>query len=228
MIGIENTLSAVDLRSLLASATTRNIDKVVTEIEDHIDTIDDHNNDALPCSDIVEISKEKYQESFPTIAQVAGDGHCIIHSWKVGLENAGVPVSHAHHLLDAAIDEIVENINFYQDFVDGDMMEQLTEYRSLGMYQSEVVDMMLYALANATRISCDVLSVRDDRVQTISITPRGEQPNTTIKVFKLGAHYDGVAHVENSKEGRYQNNSALLHSVPIVGLAMPIQSVLSG
>ena len=70
MIGIENTLSAVDLRSLLASATTRNIDKVVTEIEDHIDTIDDHNNDALPCSDIVEISKEKYQESFPTIAQV--------------------------------------------------------------------------------------------------------------------------------------------------------------
>ena len=159
---------------------------------------------------------------------VAGDGHCIIHSWKVGLENAGVPVSHAHHLLDAAIDEIVENINFYQDFVDGDMMEQLTEYRSLGMYQSEVVDMMLYALANATRISCDVLSVRDDRVQTISITPRGEQPNTTIKVFKLGAHYDGVAHVENSKEGRYQNNSALLHSVPIVGLAMPIQSVLSG
>ena len=46
------------------------IDKFVDKIEGHIDTIDDHNNDALPHADIVEISKERYQDNFPLIAQV--------------------------------------------------------------------------------------------------------------------------------------------------------------
>jgi len=51
----------VDLHSLLASIHTDNIDKFVTENEDHTDTIDDHINDALLRSDIVVISgKEKY------------------------------------------------------------------------------------------------------------------------------------------------------------------------
>ena len=54
----------------LASTPTDNIDKFVTENEDHTDTIDDHNNDALLCSDVVISGKEKYQESFPTIARV--------------------------------------------------------------------------------------------------------------------------------------------------------------
>ena len=59
--------------------------------------------------------------------------------------------------------------------------------------QSTVVDLMVYALANATQTTCIVLSSRDGEVRTTRIEPReGIDANHTIHVCKFGPHYDAV------------------------------------
>lgn len=55
---------------LLRSFDQQIIKEAATYIEDIIDDIDDHNQDASPCKDIVTVSEGKYKESFPKSAHV--------------------------------------------------------------------------------------------------------------------------------------------------------------
>lgn len=54
----------------LLSFDQQKINEAITFIEDLIDDIDEHNQDANPCKDIVTVSKEKYEGSFPKSAIV--------------------------------------------------------------------------------------------------------------------------------------------------------------
>jgi len=72
-------------------------------------------------------------------------------------------------------------------------MKTYPTYALLHNYQSTVVDLMVYALANATQTTCIVLSSRDGEVWTTRIEPReGIDANHTIHVCKFGPHYDAV------------------------------------
>ncbi len=133
-----------------------------------------------------------------SMVSVPGEGHCILHSVQVGLQSAGCQSLSSQSILDKAVDEIVENISFYAGFADGDIMEQLAEYQSLGNYQSTVGDMMLFALANAFKMRCIVLYVQDGKVRTTTILPRNNQTSIDIQVCKMGAHYEGVSRLSHN------------------------------
>ena len=137
---------------------------------------------------------------------VPTDGHCILHSWKVGLQAAGTTV-YSHMSLPA--NEITHNSSFYSDFIEGSLTEQL---RELGDYNSIVVDMMLHALANATSTACEVISAYNNHIRTTEILPRAGNPvRGQIQVCKLGAHYDGIMH--SDRDG---NGSDLMNTITTV------------
>lgn len=130
--------------------------------------------------------------------EVPPDGHCIIHSWRIGLEEAGDESIGTEDLLRCATTEILNNISFYKEFLPNeDLKRQLESYALLHNYHSAVVDLMIYALANATCTTCIVLSARFGKVRTTKIDPReGVVSSQIIRVCKVGAHYDAV--VDNS------------------------------
>ena len=121
------------------------------------------------------------------------DGHCVIHRWRMGLAEVGTKMEH-EELLQLAVTEISDNLHFYSEFLPGeDLSSQLEAYALVHNYQSTVVDLMVYALANATNTTCIVFSVLDGEVWTTKIEPRpGNEANHTIHVCKFGPHYDAV------------------------------------
>ena len=126
--------------------------------------------------------------------QVPPDGHCIIHSWRIGLEEAGSVFNNTKDLLDCGIKDILKNLSFYKEFLPNeDLKHQLEAYALLHNYHSAVVDLMVHALANATCTTCIVLSARCGEVRTTKIDPReGKASKYIIRVCKVGPHYDAV------------------------------------
>ena len=67
---IENWLMFNEIPKFLLSFDKQSVSEAITFIEDLIDDIDDHNQNANPCKDIVTVSKERYDESFPKLALI--------------------------------------------------------------------------------------------------------------------------------------------------------------
>lgn len=125
--------------------------------------------------------------------EVLPDGHCIIHSWRLSLAEAS-SMMEEKDLLQLCVTEISNNLVFYSEFLPNeDLSRQLQAYVLLHNYHSAVVDLMVYALANATCTTCIILSAKHGAVRTTRIDPRqGVQSNHIIRVCKIGAHYDAV------------------------------------
>lgn len=121
------------------------------------------------------------------------DGHCIIHSWRMATAETGADIDHKD-LLHLGVTEILNNLDFYSEFLpDEDLKCQLLAYALLRNYHSSVVDLMVYALANATSTTCIVLSAKDGAVRTTQINPReGVKSKYVIRVSKIGSHYDAI------------------------------------
>ena len=79
--------------------------------------------------------------------EVPPDGHCIIHSWRMGLKETSTD------LLHLGVTEILNNLAFLPN---EDLRRQLEAYALLHNYHSAVVDLMVHALANATSTTCVV------------------------------------------------------------------------
>ena len=93
--------------------------------------------------------------------EVPPDGHCIIHSWRMGLAAQGAKMEQ-EQILKLGVAEISANLGFYGEFLpDEDLKCQLEAYALLNNYQSTVVDLMVYALASATHTTCILFSARD-------------------------------------------------------------------
>ena len=164
------------VRRLACIACATEMSQIETKDDDSIDTLDEH----------LYIHGMKRVDAPP-------DGHCIIHSWRMGLADVGTKLEH-EDLLQLAVTEISDNLCFYSEFLpDEDLSSQLEEYVLLRNYQSTVVDLMVYALANATNTTCIVFSTRNGEVRTTKIEPRqGNEANHTIHVCKFGPHYDSI------------------------------------
>lgn len=124
--------------------------------------------------------------------KVPPDGHCIIHSWKKGLQQTSTEFE--CDLLHLGVTEILNNSDFYGEFLPSeDLRRQLEAYALLHNYHSAVVDLMVHALANATRTTCIILSAKDGEVRTTKISPReGVKSSNVIRLCKIGPHYDAV------------------------------------
>ena len=70
LMKLENWLMFNEIPKFLLSFDKQSVSEAITFIEDLIDDIDDHNQNANPCKDIVTVSKERYDESFPKLAFV--------------------------------------------------------------------------------------------------------------------------------------------------------------
>ena len=140
--------------------------------------------------------------------EVARDGHCILHSWKVGLLEAGVRCT-VDDLLSGSVADIMNNILFYKEFLPNeDLEKQLQYYAVLRDYDSAVVDLMVYALANATCTTCIVLSVQSGQVNATKISPRQQESSKrTIRVCKVGNHYDAVLQCTSDVSAVAGNNN---------------------
>lgn len=128
---------------------------------------------------------------------VPGDGHCMLHAFSLGLREKDDHSDYSVTALSTQIrEEILGNIEFYSQFV-GDkdrLVSDLDSYINDNKYDSEVVDLMLHALATVTNTSVSVLGVHEGQVQTLIIDPRGGGSKRTIFICKIGMHYDAILH----------------------------------
>ena len=70
------------------------------------------------------------------------------------------------------IDEISQNMSFFEEFLPNeDLLSQLQAYIHLRNYQSTVVDLMVYGLANATLTTCVIFSESKGVVNRTVIEP---------------------------------------------------------
>ena len=168
----------------IACATERSLTEL--EYDDSVDTLDEH----------------LHTHGMKRV-EVPPDGHCIIHSWRMGLAAQGAKMEQ-EQILKLGVAEISENLGFYGEFLpDEDLKCQLEAYALLNNYQSTVVDLMVYALASATHTTCILFSARDGKLRTTRIEPRqGIESNHTIHVCKFGPHYDAVLDMSTPVEGR--------------------------
>lgn len=128
---------------------------------------------------------------------VPGDGHCMLHAFSLGLREKDDHSDYSVTTLSTQIrEEILGNIEFYSQFV-GDkdrLVSDLDSYINDNKYDSEVVDLMLHALATVTNTSVSVLGVHEGQVHTLIIDPRGGGSKRTIFICKIGMHYDAILH----------------------------------
>ena len=126
-------------------------------------------------------------------APVPPDGHCILHSWQVSLASNGLSIE-LSTLKELVLCEIKSNLQFYQEFFpQQNLDEQLHEYINLRNYSSALVDMMVYALANATSTTCYIVSLQNSECRVTAIQPReGSASERSIHICKIGMHYDAV------------------------------------
>lgn len=98
------------------------------------------------------------------------------------------------------MDEISQN---FEEFLPNeDLLSQLQAYAHLRNYQSTVVDLMVYGLANVTLTTCAIFSESKGVVNRTIIEPReGKKSSSMIRLCKIGPHYDAVLKL-SSTEGK--------------------------
>lgn len=67
---------------------------------------------------------------------VPSDGHCILHSWRLGLDELNIKYGHKQ-LLQMGVEEISNNLSFYGEFLPNeDLLSQLKAYAIHQQYES--------------------------------------------------------------------------------------------
>lgn len=157
----------------------------------------------------------KYVESLgKTTLNVPGDGHCILYSLFVSLtEEHGVQLDSPSQLFDMMEEEILENLNFYGPFVgDIDLVKQLKFYRDRGLYDQEIVDLCIHALANCTKTSINVIQpLNCDLLNVIVPSSRpGISIHQTIHLVKCNDHYNPVVSIRTKEPFNNANYKRLV------------------
>lgn len=128
---------------------------------------------------------------------VPSDGHCIVRAFYTVLKrDDSCEISHYRELLQAACDEITENVSFYSDNItsDANIVQELHEYQRDKKYSQEIVDLVLYALANCTQSSVSIVYVHDNCIKQFEITPgrEGVVSQRSVTLARIGEHYEAV------------------------------------
>ena len=138
-----------------------------------------------------------------TTLNVPGDGHCILYCLFVALtEEHGVQLDGVSQLFDMLEDEILDNLNFYGPFVgDINIVKQLKFYRDRGLYDQEIVDLCIHALANCTKTSINVIQPLNNNLHNILVPPSrpGISSDQTVHLVKCNDHYNPVVSVRTKE-----------------------------
>ena len=140
------------------------------------------------------------------IIRAGSDGHCMIHAWEIALNELRHKQSKLDYeqLRQLILQEFMVNRKHYSCFVPdtADISKEVQEYLQDKSYASDVGDLVLYALANATGTSA-MIYVEDgdgELVQVTCIKARNNQSNESINLLKSNQHYDVIVLEETGKE----------------------------
>ncbi|XP_029202689.2 uncharacterized protein LOC114966871 [Acropora millepora] len=139
---------------------------------------------------------------------VPGDGHCLLHSWLRVLQAEGerenqTPVD----LLNDVNKEIEDNLLVhYVAFLTGDWNLQMEAYLYHRVYNSDVVDLVIFALSNLSARICELYTVEDSGSvkKAFVITPWKEEraklarEKPTLSLLFRGKHYDPLLNIDLS------------------------------
>ena len=137
------------------------------------------------------------------------DGHCMIHAWKIALQNAREIRTKPFYtqLYNSLFDEFKKNINRYSSFVSDttDFDKEVQNYLQRRDYASDIGDLVLQALANVTEVSA-LIYIEDNLgrpVQSTYIEPINGQSKCLINLLKKGQHYDVIVSRNTSESAQY-------------------------
>ena len=103
--------------------------------------------------------------------------------------------------------EFTENINHYRSFVQDttDIEKEVQKYLQDKDYASNVGDMVLNALANATETSATLFTKDGERtlVQSSYVEPYSGQSENLINLLKSGQHYDVIVLGKPGEKTKY-------------------------
>ena len=131
------------------------------------------------------------------IIKTPPDGHCIIHAWNIALaKSRGTSELDHKQLCELIYQEFTKSISYYRNFVPDttDIEKELQKYLESNDYASDVGDMVLNALANATETSATIF-IEDGEcalVQFSHVEPYISQSKDIINLLKSGQHYDVI------------------------------------
>ena len=96
--------------------------------------------------------------------------------------------------------EIKNNLEFNSSFInfkDTDPIEELQRYEENNDYGGDIVDLMVYALANATETTACIITLTGERVVTLTVPPTrpGRNSKGLIYLCKIGSHYDPALNI---------------------------------
>ena len=132
------------------------------------------------------------------------DGHCIVRAFfKVLTNEYRYPMESYEKLLHCACWEIEENLPFYSDNItsDTDVSAELDKYRRERNYDQDIVDLIVYALANYTSSQVLIYYVQNGVLKTHEIQPTRDcqVPKRRVTLVRLGEHYEAVLNDDKFK-----------------------------
>ena len=99
-------------------------------------------------------------------------------------------------LIDVLTTEIGNHHDHYKSYITGDWKQDLIDFKLNQKFDSDIVDLLLYALANSTSTSCYVVDTvgPDEDVQIKAVHPTRPSVVAVREIFvsKIGQHYDPI------------------------------------
>ena len=135
---------------------------------------------------------------------VPADGHCVIRAfYKSFVIEGPTEISSYTELLQDACTEIMENLSFYGDKIPAktDIVQELYNYRVKKVYNQDIVDLVLYALANCTNSTIVIVYVHEGCVKWFEVLParKGIVSQRSVTLARIGEHYESVVTQKTSK-----------------------------
>lgn len=133
-------------------------------------------------------------------------------------------------LIDVLTSDIENNNDHYKSYITGDWKQDLIDCKLNQKFDSDIVDLLLYALANSTSTSCYVVDAvgpdEDVQIKAVHPTLPSVVAGKEIFISKIGQHYDPIVddkfRLFSSRKnvGRHDREAALQYPQPVTPLHM--------
>lgn len=135
---------------------------------------------------------------------IISDGHCLVRAFfKVLTNEYRYPLKSYFKLLHCACYEIENNLPFYSDKItsDTDVSYELDKYKRERKYNQNIVDLIIYALANSTNSLVSIYYIRNGVLKTHEIPPTRDcqVPERRVTLVRLGENYEAVLNADTFK-----------------------------
>lgn len=126
-------------------------------------------------------------------------------------------------LIDVLTTEIGNHHDHYKSYITGDWKQDLIDFKLNQKFDSDIVDLLLYTLANSMSTSCyvvDTVGANED-VQIKAVHPTRPSAVAVREIFisKIGQHYDPIVDDKFRLFSSRKNVSS--PAIPATGNAIP-------